>query len=71
MTTSSLCSYVNLTSNCSSRHGNAITKLTPHYMAGNLTARACADYFASTGRQASSNYCIGSDGAIAQSVTRT
>lgn len=68
MTTSSLCSYVNLTSNCSSRHGSAITKFTPHYMAGNLTARGCADYFAGTGRQASSTYCIGSDGSIAQSV---
>lgn len=68
MTTSSLCSYVNLTRNCSSRHGSAITKFTPHYMAGNLTARACADYFAGTGRQASSTYCIGSDGSIAQSV---
>jgi peptidoglycan hydrolase-like protein with peptidoglycan-binding domain len=68
MTASSLCSYLNLTKNCSSRHGNAITKFTPHYMAGNLTAQACTELFKDTSRQASSNYCIGSDGLIAQSV---
>jgi hypothetical protein len=68
MTSSSLSTYSNFTNNCSSRGGQRICKFTPHYMAGNMSARACADYFASTGRQASSTYCIGSDGAIAQSV---
>lgn len=68
MTRSSLCAYSNLTGNCSSRHGNRVCKITPHYMAANWTGRSCADYFASTARQASSNYCVGSGGDIAQSV---
>ncbi len=69
MTKSSLCTYVNYTSNCNSgRGGNSIRKITPHYMAAHWTGRQCADYFASTSRQASSNYCIGYDGDIAMSV---
>lgn len=46
---------------------NGISHIIPHYMAGNMTAKGCVDYFANAGRQASSQYCIGSDGAIAQS----
>ncbi len=69
MTKSSLCTYVNITSNKSSgRGGNSVRKVTPHYMAAYWTGRQCADYFASTSRQASSNYCIGRDGDIAMSV---
>lgn len=33
-----------------------------------MTAKACADYFATTSREVSANYCIGSNGAIALSV---
>lgn len=69
MTKSSLCTYVNITGNKSNgRGGNSIRKITPHYMAAYWTGRGCADYFASTSRQASSNYCIGYDGDIAMSV---
>lgn len=68
MTKSSLCTYTNLTNNCSSRSGQSIKKITPHYMAAHWTGKRCADYFAETSRQASSNYCIGYDGDIAMSV---
>lgn len=69
MTKSSLCTYTNLTSNRSTgRGGNKVCKITPHYMCAHWTGRQCADYFASTSRQASSNYCIGYNGDIAMSV---
>ena len=35
---------------------------------GRWSGRQCADYFAGTTRQASSNYCIGVDGDVAMSV---
>lgn len=54
--------------NNSSARTQKITKFTPHYMAGNMSAKNCANYFATTTRQASSNYCIGSDGEIWLSV---
>lgn len=66
---SKLCTYSNITNNHSQgRGGNRVCKITPHYMAAHWTGRQCADYFASTSRQASSNYCIGYDGDIAMSV---
>ena len=69
MTQSSLCTYRNITSNRSNgRGGNSVCKITPHYMCAYWSGRGCADYFASTTRQASSNYCIGVDGDIAMSV---
>lgn len=69
MARSSLCTYVNITGNHSSgRAGCEVCKVTPHYMAARWTGRQCADYFASTARQASSNYCIGVGGDIAMSV---
>lgn len=69
MTKSSLCTYANITGNRNSgRSGNRVCKITPHYMAAHWTGRQCADYFAATARQASSNYCIGYDGDIAMSV---
>lgn len=69
MTTSSLSTYRNITSQHSSgRAGCGVCKITPHYMAASWSGRHCADYFATTARKASSNYCIGVDGDIAQSV---
>ena len=41
-----------------------ITKITPHHMAGNMGAAACAKYHRDCDRQASSNYYIGMDGTI-------
>lgn len=69
MTQSSLCTYRHITSNKNSgRNGNRVCKITPHYMCAHWTGKQCADYFASTSRQASSNYCIGYNGDIAMSV---
>ncbi|UNT96661.1 N-acetylmuramoyl-L-alanine amidase [Allobaculum mucilyticum] len=48
---------------CNAREG-AIKKITPHHMAGNMGAAACAKYHRDSDRQASANYYIGSDGAI-------
>lgn len=47
------------------RKGYGICKITPHHMAGKLTAAQCANIFANPARQASSNYGIGYDGEIA------
>ena len=41
-----------------------ITKITPHHMAGNMDAAACAKYHRDCDRQASANYYIGNDGTI-------
>lgn len=64
MSNSSLVSYTKLSPNKSSRNGNKIKKITPHHMAGILSAKECGDIFAPSARQASSNYGIGKDGEI-------
>lgn len=47
------------------RKGYKICKITPHHMAGKLTAAQCGNIFRNPARQASSNYGIGYDGEIA------
>lgn len=47
------------------RRGYKICKITPHHMAGKLTAAQCANIFKNPARQASSNYGIGYNGEIA------
>lgn len=47
------------------RRGYKICKITPHHMAGRLTAAQCANVFKNPARQASSNYGIGYNGEIA------
>lgn len=64
MSNSSLVSYTKLSPNKSSRNGNKIKKITPHHMAGILSAKECGDIFAPSARQASSNYGIGKDGEV-------
>lgn len=64
MSKSNLTNYTKLSPNCSSRNGAKICKITPHHMAGNLTIEQCANVFASSSRQASANYGIGTDGRI-------
>lgn len=49
----------------SGRSGYKICKITPHHMAGVLTAEQCGKIFQTPGRYASSNYGIGNDGKIA------
>ena len=63
MSDSPLTSYTAISPNSNPRV-YPITKITPHHMAGNLTVEQCGSVFASSARQASSNYGIGSDGRI-------
>lgn len=65
---SPLASYTRLTSHRNSPRNHAIDRITIHCMAGQMTGKACADYFATTSRKVSSNYCVGYDGDIALSV---
>ena len=46
----------------------AITKITPHHMAGNMAADDCARSHLYGDREASANYYIGSDGTICAGV---
>ncbi|MFA1013732.1 MULTISPECIES: peptidoglycan recognition protein family protein [Bacteria] len=68
MANSNLATYRNPTRNHSGGRTQKISKITPHEMAAIWSGRQCADYFAGTTRQASSNYCIGNGGDIAISV---
>ena len=64
-TNSSLVCYTQISPNRNSPRNHVIDTITIHCMAGNLTIERCGNLFASTSRQASSNYGIGSDGRIA------
>lgn len=68
MTKSKLATYENLANNYGNRRLYKVSKIAIHHMAGKMTAKQCADYFARTERIASSNYTIGWDGSIALSV---
>lgn len=48
---------------CNPRTGS-IKKITPHHMAGKMSAADCAVYHRDCDRQASANYYIGNDGTI-------
>lgn len=67
MANSSLATYRKISSKSNPRTGK-ITKITIHHMSGKMTGKQCADYFASTDREVSANYCVGYDGDIAVSV---
>ena len=64
MSYSKLINYTRLSPNYSARSGK-VSKITIHHMAGDLTVEQCGAVFASSARQASANYGIGSDGRIA------
>ena len=68
MSNSPLANYRRITSHKNSPRNHKIDAITIHCMAGQMTGRGCADYFATTTRQVSANYCIGYDGDIAISV---
>lgn len=68
MSNSSLVNYIALSPNRTAPRTGKITKITPHHMAGNLTVEQCGNVFASSERQASSNYGIGTDGRIGMYV---
>ena len=61
---SKLVDYVKISPNKTSPRNHKIDTITIHCMAGNLTIETCANVFASTSRQASSNYGVGTDGRI-------
>lgn len=65
---SPLVSYTALSPNCSERHGRSVTRITPHYAAGNPTIEIMGRIFADGSRDASANYGIGSDGRIGMFV---
>ena len=62
---SNLASYTAPSPNHSGQRTHPITKITPHYMVGNLPIEICGGLFADEEYGASSNYGIGSDGRIA------
>ena len=68
MSNSPLVVYTALSPNHSGRRNQPITKITPHYTAGNCSIETCGEIFRPTSRQASSNYGIGSDGRVGMYV---
>lgn len=66
MSNSPLVNYVKLSPNWDSRDGKAITRITIHHMAGNLTVEQCGQVFQT--RPASSNYGIDSSGRVGMYV---
>lgn len=64
---SSLVNFTRISPNYSTRT-SAIKKITIHHMAGNLSVETCGKIFASSSRQASANYGIGSDGRVGMYV---
>lgn len=67
MSNSSLVSYTKLSPNYNPRN-HAIDKITIHHMAGNMSVERLGELWANTGREASSNYGIGSDGRVGMYV---
>lgn len=67
MSNSSMVSYTKLSPNYTAGRVN-YTRITPHCMVGQLTAKSCGDIFAKRSRSASSNYGIGKDGEIGMYV---
>ena len=65
MSNSKLVSYTKLSPNCNKPRKSKIDTITIHHMAGNLSVEDCGKFFAKPGRQASSNYGVGSDGRVA------
>lgn len=65
MSNSSLVSYTRISPNKYVPRNHVIDTITIHHMAGNISVETCGEIFADPGRQASSNYGIGSDGRIA------
>ena len=64
MSRSELVDYVKISPNSTNPRNHKIDTITIHHMAGNLSVESCGEIFASSSRQASSNYGIGSDGRV-------
>ncbi len=68
MSNSTLVNYTKISPSSNDPRNKDIKKITIHHMAGNLTVEGCGALFANPGRQASSNYGIGSDGRVGMYV---
>lgn len=68
MSNSSLVAYTRISPNRTSPRNKPISKITIHHMAGDLTLEQCGNIFANSGRQASANYGIDSQGRVGQFV---
>lgn len=64
MGNSKLISCTILSPNNSGTRCYKLTRITPHCMVGQMTAKSCGALFAKSSREASSNYGIGKDGEI-------
>lgn len=68
MSNSKLISYTKISPNSTNPRRKAITKITPHHVAGDLSLQQLGNIFANPSRRASSNYGIDSNGNIAMYV---
>lgn len=68
MSNSGLVTYTRITRHKTSPRNHAIDTITIHCIVGQMTAKQCCDYFATTDRECSSNYVVGKDGSIGLSV---
>lgn len=68
MSNSPLATYTRITKNKTSPRNHAIDTITIHCIVGQWTAKQGCDYFATTDRQCSANYVVGTDGSIGLSV---
>jgi hypothetical protein len=67
-TNSPLVGYTNISPKKTKNRKYDITRITPHCIVGLWTAKKGCDYFATTARDCSANYVVGSDGVIGLSV---
>lgn len=68
MSNSSLVSYTKISPNKTSPRNHKIDRITPHCVVGQLSVEALGNVFASTSRDVSANYGIGSDGRVGMYV---
>lgn len=64
MSNSNLVTFTKLSPNCNRPRANKIDTIVIHHMAGVLSVEQCGNVFASTSRQASSNYGVDSSGNV-------
>lgn len=67
-TNSPLVTYKRITNNKTANRKYGITRITPHCIVGQWTAKQGCDYFATTDRECSANYIVGKDGSVGLSV---
>lgn len=63
-TNSPLVTYKRITNHKTVNRKYDITRITPHCIVGQWTAKQGCDYFATTDRKCSANYVIGKDGSV-------